>query len=335
VARALGLAVQLGEALEAAHNAGIVHGNLTASQVVIGGDPEEARLAGLECGRLPIPAPGDRTERDARPQSSERGEASEQANIRAFGAILFEMLAGAPPPAAGGAPSALNRRRHGVPRRVSELVGRMLAAGPGAPPIDISQVLNELWSELHRLGPEAGAGRARVWRIAAAGALALLVVGAAWLLVQRSVATPPARAAAPVAPLPPAAAAPRPGPTGGPPGPAPTAPPPGHEAAGGTTATPALAAPGAPGAVESAPPAAAPQRGEVGTPTPAPPPPVAEARPAPLPEPPAARPPRSRPPPAAAGVAPAAAPERPPARPGAETHDDGAIIDWLLKDASR
>jgi hypothetical protein len=307
---------------------------------VVSGDPEEARLAGLECGRLPIPAPAERAGSGARPASGGRGEASEQADIRAFGALLFEMLAGAPPPPAGIEPPALHRRRQDVPRPVSELVGRMLAAGPGAPPIDISRVLNELWAELHRVGPEAGAGRARAWRIAATAALALLVAGASGLLVLRSVVTPPARATAPVTPPGPAVAAPGTGPTGVIPGPPPTAPPPGREADVRTTAPPAPAPPGALGAVESAPSVIAPRRGEGNAPTPAPPPPAAAARPARLPEPPAPTPPRARPTPAAgrpvdAGGAPAAAPERPPARPGAETHDDGAIIDWLLKDASR
>jgi hypothetical protein len=99
-------------ALACGHRLGVAHGRVTADEVILGRDGR-VRLAGF-----------------GRPNGS---GATEDGDVRAGAALLFEMLTGSPPPPGATAPSARSLRA-GIPRDLDDAIRRVLASSAGDAP---------------------------------------------------------------------------------------------------------------------------------------------------------------------------------------------------------
>jgi hypothetical protein len=150
---ALQMAIRLGEAVEAVHNAGFVHGYLSPAHVEIREPERQIRLSGLEYGALPArvlrqldldAAPFSREHLAPEQQGGE--EITEAGDIYAYASLLRNLLASV-------------RLTHRLPAAVDRTVQGALASSPGDRPRVIGEVLNELWGEL----AEEPAARARRW----------------------------------------------------------------------------------------------------------------------------------------------------------------------------
>jgi predicted Ser/Thr protein kinase len=104
--RALSLAVEMAEGLNAAHDAGLVHTDVHPKNVLVLGDEDTVKLIGFERARLKkagamdhlVPATQiTRTPEYAAPEQIQRGEITKQTDIYAFGIVLYEMLTGVVP----------------------------------------------------------------------------------------------------------------------------------------------------------------------------------------------------------------------------------------------
>lgn len=186
VKRALRFAIQIGEALEAAHNAGFAHGALTSHSVIVVG-PDMAKLTDFEISglrrtaamkRLGCSGPIDMEYMT--PEQIEGAEITEQTDIYAFGIVLYQMLCGAVPFSApepdvvrakhlykvAVPPRKLHRK---VPSSVERILMQTLEKRPGRRP-DITAVVHELWTAERRL-EEGLTSRIRVATQALAGAV--------------------------------------------------------------------------------------------------------------------------------------------------------------------
>ncbi len=143
VTRALGIAVQIGKALERAHALRLLHGGLRPDNVVLIGPEDTVALIrfGLDRALESSPAAAAVCARAAAPSSylapeQASGHASEQSDVYALGAILYEMLAGTPPEAAADesadrtAAEPLRAVRPDVTPSVERLVSRALQEAP-------------------------------------------------------------------------------------------------------------------------------------------------------------------------------------------------------------
>ena len=198
VERALRLAFEIADGLQAAHNLSLVHGALDAEDVLVGAE-DTVKLMGFEVARLggadlePRPRdPSSRVGIQGAQTAEPPGGLTEQADIQALGLILMQMLTGAVQPRSEGS-SARPERQLGpeVPAAVRELVMQALAESrePRAP--DMGSVASALWVELYRVAerpiptvpdsapavqPRARRRRAP-WRTVGIGAMVALVVG--------------------------------------------------------------------------------------------------------------------------------------------------------------
>ena len=354
VERALRLAFEIADGLQAAHTLVLVHGALAAEHVLVGAD-DTVKLTGFEVARLRRAGP--------RPEGP-----TEQADIQALGLLLVHMLTGAVPPRSEGSGAHLERKLGGeVPAAVRELVMQALdsrSPEPGSP--DMGSVGNALRVEFYRVTERPvstvrGSARARWprarWRTVGIGAMIVAVIAlGAWVTRYRATAPPPVTSVS--QPGPPAQSPPAPAPTVPepaaverpaevvvrPPVPPPlprTEPiPPTQPVA---KSTPPVTGEGAPPMSRATPPVPAPPA--IRTPPPATPesaqgtprvqgtPPPASARvPTPPPAPAERAEPTSRVPVRPAPESDAARQEP---RPERETQDPSAIIDWLLKESPR
>ncbi|HUF34651.1 MAG TPA: hypothetical protein VMN37_01815 [Gemmatimonadales bacterium] len=245
--RAIRLAMRLGEAVEAAHNAGVIDGRLSPDRVVVapGGDDVKVLDFGLDAA---IGA-GTSVEHAAclAPEIAEGGPSSERTDVHGIGVVLYLMLAGRLPQRTEVDAGARHQSRRdviaqgtlppGIPRRLAAIVLGALEPTPARRPEDVSVLLNDLSELIGLTAPpgwrgHAGTGRrpAGRWLIAIGAAGAAATGWALWILyagpalegpVQES-ARPPrgdmtAGAPSPLAPAPalPAQAAPAvPPPTG-------------------------------------------------------------------------------------------------------------------------
>ena len=222
VERALRLAFEIADGLQAAHNLALVHGALDAEDVLVGAE-DTVKLMGFEVARLETAEPA--------------GGLTEQADIQALGLLLVQMLTGAVQPGSEGS-SARPERQLGpeVPAAVRELVMQALASSPEPRAADMGSVASALWVELYRVaerpiptGPDAAsAGQPRApwrvpWRTVGIGALLGLVVGVvalgawvSWYALTAPPAVPSAIQAGPARRTPPTRAprAPAPAPVG-------------------------------------------------------------------------------------------------------------------------
>ena len=325
--RALRLAIQIARALERAHNLSLVHGGLRPDNVVLVGREETVVLTHFGFDRLLAPRPAAASGRDASvPEDSgyqapeqASGHTTERSDIYAFGALLYQMLAGTLPSRGGASwrfvdPRPVRKGRPDVTRNLERLIMQTLQAAPERRPVDISVVCNDLWAEISPQGPQnlpggrivaRPSGGSRTKRFVVAGGLAVIGALAVWF-AQARLMTPTSVSSALVPLSPPRAAAP-PGPTAPAAGRAPARPASRSPAPPSPPVTVSPAKPAEPGASARSrdrdKPAPPPSRGEEVAVAPRPTAPVA-----------------SRP---------------EPSREAREPADDpGAIIDWLLTEGA-
>jgi Tol biopolymer transport system component len=197
------LAMEIAEALVAAHQAGIVHRDLKPANVMLA--PTGAKLLdfGLARARLPHAVTGLTAEGAVlgtlpymSPEQVEGRPADERSDIFAFGCVLYEMLAGRrafdSSSQAGtiaailqGDPAPLAQVRPGIPAGLAHIVNRCLAKDPAARWQTARDLLEELrWAD--------GGGTTAGSRIRWQAALRLLPWGiaaalaAGWVLTAAS-----------------------------------------------------------------------------------------------------------------------------------------------------
>ena len=359
--RALPLAVKIAEILQQAHACGLVHGGLRPDNVVLTGPEPTVLLTQYGIDRILArwtalrqrkgTAVTTHTVYDAPEQV--HGEMTERGDIYAFGAILYEMLAGSFPrtgiaPIRRGHLERLAKRRPGITPGLERIVTRTLQLKPERRP-DIAALCEDLRAEIaggppkrrHRRPVVVRWARAQKASLVAGGLIVALGLAiwatqaylaprdSRWVLPWFPFA--PADSRTPAAPAP---AVPIASPPPGPPAPAsPSAP-----AAPPTVASPPVETPSLPhadavtGGPMSSDPSSAPRdEGKTAPPAPSP------ARTRPRPPAPRVDAPRE---PATARPGDAAPPERPsapnppePARTAPRSSEDpGAVIDWLLNE---
>ncbi|HEX6202910.1 MAG TPA: protein kinase, partial [Thermoanaerobaculia bacterium] len=222
---AIVFAIQLAEALGAAHRSGVVHRDVKPGNVLVGVD---GQLRLVDFG-LTAWAPEEAGGRDGRtagtllymsPEQVRGGELDGRSDLWSLGVVLFEMLAGRPPFTGAGAgdvlraivdgePLRLEKLRPQVPPELVEIVDRCLAKDrerryPAAEPLleDLRRLRDELAAPTLLGIPSLPAEPSRESRRPrsprqhrrrgswAAAAAAVLLAGAAtgWLLHARSAA---------------------------------------------------------------------------------------------------------------------------------------------------
>lgn len=153
-AEALDVAVQVAAALSIVHRAGVLHRDVSPSNLV---RTTDGRVVLIDFG-LARPFADDHTTAMTRivtpgyaPPEQHEGVArfSTRADVYALGATLHRLLSGRVPPAAearerGVAPEALWRVNPTVSRRVSDAVGAALALEPGDRPATVGGLLDRL-----------------------------------------------------------------------------------------------------------------------------------------------------------------------------------------------
>ncbi len=182
--RALRLAIDVLDALDTLHAAGIVHRDVKPSNLmVVGeGERERARLIDLGVARL-LTAPSD----DARtasgvavgtpafmaPEQLAGERVGPSVDIYAMGLVLYKSLTGLHPFSSGAitndgalpsrpdAIEPIHMHARDVPEAVSALVSRMLARAPGKRPSSAGDVARELRAILARVGAKAPASAQR------------------------------------------------------------------------------------------------------------------------------------------------------------------------------
>ena len=218
---ALGIAGDIAEALDAAHRQGIVHRDLKPGNVMLAStgvkllDFGLARLRDQGASdddpsaaptRAALTAEGSLlgTLQYMSPEQLDGKPVDARSDVFAFGATLYEMLAGARPFDGGGQasvigsilkdePAPLREVRPRLPRQLDRLVGTCLAKAPD----DRWQTMRDLKRELRWLAqsggaaeeppeaasaPAGGSGRAG-WRLALGAVVpALIAAAAAWTL---------------------------------------------------------------------------------------------------------------------------------------------------------
>jgi eukaryotic-like serine/threonine-protein kinase len=184
VERALRLAFEIADGLQAAHHLVLIHGAFDAEHVLVGAE-DTVKIVGFEVARL-----------------GGSGGLIERADIQAVGRLLVHMLTGEVRPRNGGAAAAPDRGLGPqVPATVEELVMKVLVRSPGPRPPDMSSVANALWVELNRVkeqqtsavqDPTPTVGRRARWWAMGTGALivALFALGA-WATWHRATAPAP------------------------------------------------------------------------------------------------------------------------------------------------
>jgi serine/threonine-protein kinase len=374
--RALPLAIKIAEILQQAHACGLVHGGLRPDNVVLTGPQPTVLLTHYGIDRILArwtalrrrkgTAVTTHTIYDAPEQA--HGEMTERGDVYAFGAILYEMLAGSFPrtgiaPIRRGHLERLAKRRPGITPGLQRILTRTLQLKPERRP-DLAALCEDLRAEIgggaqptRRHRRPAARRWARAWRTSLVAGGLIVALGLAiwasqaylaprdprWALPWFPFAPASSRAlptpAAPTASPPPAASPPAPASPSAPAGPPAVASP--SPTGAPAVASPSVEAPSLPpaNAVTTVPkspePSSAP-RGEEKTPP-------ARTRPRP-----AAPRVETRREPAATRPGDAAPAERPsapdppnpqnppePTRGPRGSEDPGAVIDWLLNEGRR
>jgi len=145
---ALRVAIRIGEALEALHHEGIVHGRLGPDSAVMAKDSdgvERIKLVGVELTAA-CRTPLGRSVGDAfplaylAPEETDRGETTAATDVYALGMLLRELMTGGKAGEATGALAAPP-----VPPGIEGIIATALDAEPGRRYPDISVMLNDLW----------------------------------------------------------------------------------------------------------------------------------------------------------------------------------------------
>ena len=198
VERALRLAFEIADGLQAAHNLVFVHGALDAEHVLVGAE-DTVKLTGFEVARL-----GG--------TGFTAGELTEQADIQALGLLLIHMLTGAARPRSEGSDAHPERTLgREVPAAVREFVMQILVRAPEPRAPDMGAVANALWVELNPVTehpmaeppmaeppiPAVGSSARAAWpgarwRTVGIGALVMIVIAlGAWVTRYRATGPPP------------------------------------------------------------------------------------------------------------------------------------------------
>ena len=206
--RALRLARQLGEGLEALHHVGIVHGELRPQSVLVAGETdgaESVKLLGVELTAAHRTAIGFRR-RDASlepylaPEQIERGDATEATDVHALGRLLRDMVAPAPP-----AETDRRHARRAVPAGIERILAKALDPQPEQRYADMTLMVNDICVALGELEGVTARLRSRLVKTGAVAAAALVAVTVASLVLSERI-TSRVRAGIPTsAPLAPAA----------------------------------------------------------------------------------------------------------------------------------
>jgi serine/threonine-protein kinase len=138
--RAARLASEVAMALDYAHGAGVVHGNLRSSNILIAPDGT-MKVGDFSIAKAAASEDPDRTgeilgsTHHLAPEQLDSDSVDGRTDVYALGVCLFEMLTGRPPPAAndGHHPSLRSPRslRAGIPRDLDGVVTRAMAPEPG------------------------------------------------------------------------------------------------------------------------------------------------------------------------------------------------------------
>ena len=334
-AQGLRLAVELGGALEALHNAGYVHGGLRPRNMVLSDDGQlkllDVELCGLRDQLELTDLVGEKPPLEhLSPEQIRRGSVTEKTDVYAFALVVYEMLCGilpfqvgTPQTAAGEhlmtAAVPMRHRRRTIPRAVDSVIMAALDIRPERRPF-MHVILNQLWSELNRPVSDR---RQRVSRVAFGAVIASLLLALGWMLsTSRPIDHP--LTTAPPQETKQATTVVQPGPT--------------KPTSAEPVATAEPTRPGPPAQETKSPPALAqpeptkpsadvrsvtPQRAAPSSPSPPPSSPAPSARKVErrerVPDPP---------------TSPAPPPERPNATNGADDPDPGLVVDWLLERAA-
>jgi serine/threonine-protein kinase len=302
---ALRVAVDLGGAVETLHSSGLIHGALRPCNVMVAED-WSVKLMDVElCGSRGENAVRPHHEYLS-PEEIRQWAGTEETDVYAFGALLYEMLSGVPPfrgktreellkKQLSAMPVPLRRRRWSAPASVGAIVAQALSKRPEQRP-PMQTILNCLWQEANT--PATAWNRRAVTVVAVVSAAAIPILVGWGLLAPHSRAPAPPASPAPAAVQAPVSAAPVTT------APSPDAPVPVRTAPAG--ATPAGTAP-APAAGKASSPAPSVSR-----------PPRAERREQPRVPPTPADSPR----------------EQPPASNSSDDPDPGQVVDWLLERAA-
>jgi eukaryotic-like serine/threonine-protein kinase len=218
VSEAIAIATQIVDALEAAHERGIIHRDLKPANIKLRDDgtvkvldfglakaldPASASAAQLmNSPTLTSPATMAGmiigTAAYMAPEQAKGRAVDKRADIWAFGAVLFEMLAGRPPFDGDSTTEVLGAvvlkdpdwalLPSGTPLRVRELLRRCLEKDPRQRQRDIGDARFDL-AAAHEV-PTLAPGRPRRWRVVAFCALAALVASSATWLAMRDKAVP-------------------------------------------------------------------------------------------------------------------------------------------------
>jgi serine/threonine-protein kinase len=203
VVKAVEIACQVAEALDKAHHAGIIHGGIKPSNIIVGDDGlarvTDFGLAAIDSEtRLAADADPDDTGFYLAPEQA-RGEAVDlRADVFALGLVAYEMLTGQPPFAGDGqaailqaidaaaaeAPSKLNRN---VSPALDHVILKMLAKKPEARQINASTAATELRTPPRRAVRRPVRRRRRKRSLVAVATIVVMaaLVGAAWHLSLR------------------------------------------------------------------------------------------------------------------------------------------------------
>jgi serine/threonine-protein kinase len=185
VARAVRLAGQIADALDAGHRQGIVHGQLCPEQILLAGvgETEAVRLKGFESrgvdeiGALAaMRGAGFLRIRPhyLSPEQIEGDRVSPRTDVYALGAILYEMLSGSPPfrdatpdgvlaQQLQAEPAPLRTGRPEIPPVVELKVGQALEKEPGKRQRYVGDLANQSLTDLALEEMAQAAERSRPW----------------------------------------------------------------------------------------------------------------------------------------------------------------------------
>jgi eukaryotic-like serine/threonine-protein kinase len=163
-ARAVDIATQLGRALGAAHGVGVRHGQLEPERVLVTATPGGDEVRVLDLGLGEGAGAADLISAHYRAPEQHLGQPSdERADVYALGAILYEMVTGAPPSAGRKLTEPVQSPRMfrpEIPMELERLILASLDRDPARRPPNMAAFEEALGSVSRTRDASAGAARA-------------------------------------------------------------------------------------------------------------------------------------------------------------------------------